>query len=128
MAYGNRDHCGYTRVIVGGTLFIFWPQAAFLHAISEIYLGREIQVLQAYRFALTKIVRFVLTTYMMMFAMLGLLTASGLAAVLVLIPFAIVLGLTGDVRSLVLDDCNDNVGVHGLCPAAGLLPPQALLF
>jgi hypothetical protein len=86
-------------VVVGGALFLFWPHAALIHAVSEIYLGRDIEVVQAYRFAFTKIIRYVLTSYLVILVTLGLFMAAGLAAILVLVPFVMALGMTGDLRS-----------------------------
>lgn len=77
--------------IVAGMILLFLPQAALIHAISETYLGRDTPLVEVYRFAWTKLIRFVLTHYLMMFAAMGLVIASAVAAGLVSIP--LILGL-----------------------------------
>jgi hypothetical protein len=91
-----------------------------IHAISEIYLGNAIQVGQAYRFAFGKIVKFVLTSYLMMLITMALLMASVLAATLALVPLLIVLGLMDALKSPVW------IVVVGMITALAFLVPLAL--
>lgn len=86
-------------VLVGGALFLFLPHAALVHAISEIYLGRDIEVVEAYRFAFTKMVRYILTSYLVMLVTMGLFIVAGLAAIVVVVPLLVMLGLVGNPRS-----------------------------
>ncbi len=85
--------------VVAGALLIFLPQAALIHAISETYLGREVPIAQAYRFAWTRLIRFVLTYYLMMFVAFGLVIAAAIAAGLVLVPIIVGLAWTGSLQS-----------------------------
>jgi hypothetical protein len=85
--------------VVAGALLLFLPQAALIHAISETYLGRDIPIAQAYRFAWTKLVRFVLTYYLMMLAAFGLVIASTIAAGLLAVPLVVALAWTGSWQS-----------------------------
>ncbi len=86
--------------VVAAALLLFLPQAALIHAISETYLGRDIPIAEAYRFAWTKLVRFVLTYYLMMVAGFGLVIASALAAALVTVPLIVGLAWAGSLQSL----------------------------
>ncbi len=55
-------------VLIG---LIYLSQGALIHAISFIYLGREVRVREAYRFVLARLGRFVLTSFLMALAAMG---------------------------------------------------------
>jgi hypothetical protein len=78
---------------------LFLPQAALIHALSETYLGRDVPIAQAYRFAWTKLVRYILTSSLMVLAAFGLVLGSTVAAALLTIPLAVGLAWTGSLHS-----------------------------
>ncbi|MBI5570167.1 MAG: hypothetical protein HY914_09500 [Desulfomonile tiedjei] len=66
-------------VVVGIAIFVFLPQAALIHAISEICLGRDFRVTDAFRAVLQKLLPFVLTSLLFMLALFGTMLATGLS-------------------------------------------------
>ncbi len=75
-------------VLVIAIALFYMSQGALIHAISSIYLGREILVREAYRFVLSKLGRFLLTSLLFLLALFGFTIAPIMLGVLFYILFA----------------------------------------
>ena len=67
-------------VVVGLAISLYLPRAALIYAISEICLGRDFRVMDAFRAALPRLVPFVLTSLLFALALFGTYLASALSA------------------------------------------------
>jgi hypothetical protein len=76
-------------VVVAVVILYTLPHVAMICAVSQIHLGKDILIGQAYRAALPKLGGYLLTQFLLLLVMTGLMMVSGLAAGLI----ALVMGL-----------------------------------
>ncbi len=75
-------------VLVIAIALFYLSQGALIHAISSIYLGREILVREAYRFVLSRLGKYFLTSMLFILAIFGFTFVFGAIAVIFYILFA----------------------------------------
>lgn len=82
-----------TVVVLIGLFYL--SQGALIHAVSSIYLGREVRVGEAYSFALGRLRKLIFTYILVTFLMLGVLIAVGAAGTAVFFLFYAITSSSG---------------------------------